>query len=137
MFNTIYLNGVHYANLTDTYIQANPVPKEEQLLQLSFTQFLKGLSKKQQAELATLNGMISEKIREEALLLEASRAYSSRLSIPTTMNDVRCIYLHGPQSIAYNLPHPWVEQLDEFYTYTPIPYILSDLLGFDTSFEGC
>jgi hypothetical protein len=126
-----------HVNPTETYLRANPVPKAEQLLQLSFTQFFKGLSKKQQAEFATLIGMISEKIHEEALPLEATRVYSSRSAIPTTTNEFRCIYLHAPHSIVHNLPHPLVEQLEEFHTNTPIPCILSDLMGFNTSFQGC
>jgi hypothetical protein len=125
------------ANPTYIYLRANPVTKAEQLLQLSLTQFLNGLSKKQQAEFTTLNGMTLERIHEEAPPLEATRAYSSRFTIPTTTNDARRIYLRGPHSIVHNSPHPLVGQLDEFYTYTPIPCILSYLLGFNTSFEGC
>jgi hypothetical protein len=91
-----------HVNPTDTYLRANPAPKVEQFLQLSLTQFFKGLSKKQQAEFTTLNGIISEKIRKDVLLLEDTRADSSCFAIPTTTNGVRCIYVHGPHLIVHN-----------------------------------
>jgi hypothetical protein len=111
------------------------LPVAEVDLQLQLAKLHLSLPKALYSELADVCVKIMRKTRED-FNNEPSQFHPS-CHIPGTLNEVHAAYIKGKNFILKHLPHPLAEQLDDKHTYCPLPMILADALGHETSLYCC